>query len=34
MDWVDELSELELTAAACTHAEEDLLSYRDTLGRQ
>ena len=34
MDWVDELSELELTAAAYTHAEEDLLSYRDTLGRQ
>ena len=34
MDWVDELSELELTAAACTRTEADLSSYRDTLGRQ
>jgi hypothetical protein len=34
MDWVDELSELELTAAARTRTEADLSSYRDTLGRQ
>ena len=34
MDWGDELSKLELTAAARTCAEEDLPSYRDTLGRQ
>jgi hypothetical protein len=34
MDWVDELSELELTATARARAEEDLPSYRDTLGRQ
>jgi hypothetical protein len=34
MDWADELSELELTAAAHTHIEEDLSSYGDTLGRQ
>ena len=34
MDWADELSELELTAAAHAHVEEDLPSYRDTLHRQ
>ena len=33
LDWVDELSEVELAAAACAHTEEDLPSYRDTLVR-
>ena len=34
MDWADELSELELMAAAHACVEDDLPSYRDTLRRQ
>ena len=33
MDWVDELSEVELATATRAHTEEDLPSYRDTLVR-
>ena len=33
MDWVDELSEVELATATHAHTEEDLPSYRDTLVR-